>query len=506
MSPLPRHLPELLLVEDDPDDVALIRAHVARLPAPAPPRVRVAGTLADALAALDGDEAPVVLLDLALPDAFGVECVELLRAARDDVAIVVLTGLSDDDLAMACLGAGAQDYLTKRTVTAESLRRAIGHAVARVRERTASGAARAAETRLAAIVEASRDGFVAIDAAGRVTSWSRGATQLFGWTHEDAIGRPIADVCRARDDAGARAQTAAVRAAFAGEDAGPVEVDRLHRGGDVVHVSLHLFPLRDDRGHVYGVAAIARDVGELRSRDLELRRRNAELEESNRQMRALSARMNAVREEERTSLSRAVHDGLGQLMTGVKMDLRWLDRHLDDGVTTAEALHRRLGDAQSLVDAAVGAVQRIATELRPGVLDALGLPAALRDETRRFAARTGLRGDVHVASEADPPERVSTALFRIFQELMTNVARHAEASRVAVRLEARADSWVLRVEDDGVGLPSVLEGGLGLLGARERAGELGGSVTFAMAAGGGTAATVVIPRADAGPDEEQTAP
>jgi signal transduction histidine kinase len=219
-------------------------------------------------------------------------------------------------------------------------------------------------------------------------------------------------------------------------------------------------------------------------------------------LRALAARLNAVREEERIRISRQVHDQLGQLLTGLKMDLAWMSRHLR-GVdalepATVEILNARIGEAVGLVDTTVQTVQAIATELRPAALDSLGLAAALRDEARRFETRTGVKARVTVVEVAPPDPEAGTALFRIFQEILTNAARHARASAVRIDLDCGAEASSLLVRDNGVGFQIDLDRrpghSLGLWGMQERAEILGGEFNIQSVVGEGTTVSVRIPR------------
>lgn len=226
------------------------------------------------------------------------------------------------------------------------------------------------------------------------------------------------------------------------------------------------------------------------------------LRESNAVLATLTARLNHALEEERARISREIHDELGQLLTGVKMDLRWVERHLD----TLFAADRRVNPvldklvaASELVDATIVSVQRFAAELRPGILDALGLGPALQFEAARFQLRTGVEVIVHLPVDEPPisPE-ASTVLFRIGQEALTNVARHANARHVTIEFRASAGSAELVVADDGQGAPSgqtEAAGSLGLLGMRERARAVGGTVVFQTAPGLGMTVTARIPLA-----------
>jgi signal transduction histidine kinase len=217
------------------------------------------------------------------------------------------------------------------------------------------------------------------------------------------------------------------------------------------------------------------------------------------QLRALSARIETMREEERTRIAREIHDELGQMLTAIKMDLRWMEHRLDEfgEDRRLNPILDKLVATAELTDATVKTVQRIAAELRPGILDKLGLPMALQYEGARFNERTGLACRLVVPGETLPLEpEVATAFFRIFQEAVTNVARHAQATAVEVELQPQADGCRLEIRDNGKGMAGVDQArleSLGLLGMRERATLLGGEVSFTPRPGGGTVVTVWIP-------------
>jgi signal transduction histidine kinase len=214
--------------------------------------------------------------------------------------------------------------------------------------------------------------------------------------------------------------------------------------------------------------------------------------------RNLSTRIETLREADRTRISRELHDQLGQALTGLKMDLRWVESRLELRDDQAlNPLTDRLVEAQEQVDNLIGAVQRIATDLRPDALDNLGLPEALGEEAERFELRTGVPCEVDLGElpEELPPD-VATAAFRIFQEALANIVRHAQASRVNVKCDATADSLELVIKDDGRGMPPGAARdvhSLGLLGMRERAELLGGKVTFTPGDSGGTRVMATLP-------------
>jgi PAS domain S-box-containing protein len=223
------------------------------------------------------------------------------------------------------------------------------------------------------------------------------------------------------------------------------------------------------------------------------------LEKTSRQLRALAYRVQSLREEERTHLAREIHDHLGQLLTALSLDLRLLERKaaaVGDTELRA-AISGKVASARQLADETITSVQRIATELRPPTLDRLGLEAAVEVEAQAFQVRTGVVCQWTLPSEpvAVNPEQ-ATAVFRIFQEILTNVARHAQARTLAVRLSQGPEDLLLEVEDDGRGIqPEDIANprSLGLLGMQERAAILGGRITFGRNQPAGTSVVVRVP-------------
>jgi PAS domain S-box-containing protein len=222
----------------------------------------------------------------------------------------------------------------------------------------------------------------------------------------------------------------------------------------------------------------------------------AELQESYERLRALAANLELVREEERTHIARELHDQLGQALTAMKFDLAWLTDRL---VQKDAALADKAKAVTTQMDTMIKTVRRIATELRPGMLDDLGLAASIEWLARDFEKRTGITCEVNVSSSDLPlPRAPSLAVFRIFQETLTNVQRHASAQLVEVSLRVTdvPKALILQVQDDGRGIQAGEIAGLhslGLLGMRERAQRLGGTFNIQGLPGDGTIVTVSIP-------------
>jgi signal transduction histidine kinase len=233
--------------------------------------------------------------------------------------------------------------------------------------------------------------------------------------------------------------------------------------------------------------ALTREIVERKLAEEQLRK-------SEENLRLLAGHLQSVREEERTRIAREIHDELGQALTGIKMDLTWLANRLDE---SQKPLAMKAESMFQLIDDTVRAVRRIAAGLRPGILDDVGLPAAIEWQARDFRMRTGIRCHVALPSSGvDLDQDRSTAAFRIFQELLTNVARHAGATRVDVQVRLEADTLMLDVQDNGKGIANTTldsPRSLGLLGMHERAQMFGGKIEIMGHQGKGTRAKVSIP-------------
>jgi signal transduction histidine kinase len=218
------------------------------------------------------------------------------------------------------------------------------------------------------------------------------------------------------------------------------------------------------------------------------------LTRSREQLRNLAARLQSIREEERSRIAREVHDVLGQALTGIKMDARWILARLPESQASLATRAKSMSD---LIDSTILTVRRIASDLRPGILDNLGLVAAVEWQASEFQTRTGINCRVtNTLRDAAIAAESATAVFRIFQETLTNVARHAQATAVSVDLGEQEGRIVLQVADNGRGidLGEVTQSkSVGLLGMRERAAILGGDLVISGAPGQGTSVVLSVP-------------
>lgn len=218
------------------------------------------------------------------------------------------------------------------------------------------------------------------------------------------------------------------------------------------------------------------------------------LQKSYQDIRQLASNLQNIREEERTTIAREIHDELGQQLTGLKMDIYWLSRKIN---TTDEEIAAKLTQSMDLINATVASVRKIATNLRPSILDDLGLIAALEWQGEEFEKRSGTRVEfTNEAGDITLNPDVVTGIFRIYQELLTNVARHANASLVRVLLQNKADTIYFKLTDNGSGFDPELiskKKTLGLLGIKERTLLLGGTYEFKSRPGEGSETIITIP-------------
>jgi PAS domain S-box-containing protein len=341
-------------------------------------------------------------------------------------------------------------------------------------------------------VQTVRDPIVTLNPEGRIILFNRAAEHFFATRFVDALGQDAGSFfTQSQPPAVATRLLQLLATARQTQDEPQVELITLSHQGNELPFELSL-STASFLGETL-VTAVFHDLSERRRAELELMQKNRQLQE-------LSAAIQNVRERERSRISRELHDELGQSLTGMRLEVSWLGSRLK---TAHPELARKVTTIKELIDQTIGAVRRISAELRPLVLDDLGFAAAATWYTDQFAARTGLVITLELPA-IDPPKggAVATALFRILQESLTNIARHAAARTVDVRLRFADSQWQLSIRDDGQGfaIADSPRGGIGLIGMEERAQILGGRLSIATRPGQGTRIDVRIP--DTATEEE----
>jgi PAS domain S-box-containing protein len=334
------------------------------------------------------------------------------------------------------------------------------------------------------------DAVIATDAAGRLTAWNRAAEALFGWSEAEVLGRLAADVTNLEqsDEQRQAAQRSLERIGHY-----RAETEQRRRDGTRLIVEATTIALHDDSGAITGCVSVNRDVTERKQAEAERERLHRQVREAHRGLQALSLRLLEVQEAERRHIARELHDEIGQQLTGLKL---LLDMNANPPGKPARS---SLSEAQTMLQHLMNVVRELSLSLRPAMLDDLGLLPALLWHLERYSTQTGVEVRFqHSGIEGQRfPTEVETAAFRIIQEALTNVARHAGGAAADVRLWREGDRLQLVVLDQGPGFDpySALTANRsnGLAGMSERASLLGGTFRVESATGQGTRLSAVLP-------------
>jgi len=342
------------------------------------------------------------------------------------------------------------------------------------------------DAQLRYMVQSVRDAILTVDSSGKIILFNLAAERMFGLSVDQVLGKQVDEVLY-------QSQPKALALNFmrylnegwqSPSGLALLGIISFMHGDTEFPVELSL-STTTFRGDVL-VTAVFRDLSERQ-------RAEHELIETNRQLHSLWAAQQNVREQERLRISRELHDELGQSLTGIRMEVSWLGSRL---LAEQPELEKKVASIKKLIDGSISAVRRISSELRPLVLDDLGFSAAANWYAKQFSERTGV--DVNVILPEWDPENgstIATTLFRILQESLTNIARHAKAKNVDVQLSFSESHWLLSVKDDGVGFDDKtgIRTGIGLTGMKERVQMLGGAFSLTTAPGEGTLVEVRIP-------------
>jgi PAS domain S-box-containing protein len=353
----------------------------------------------------------------------------------------------------------------------------------------ADAALNASHTRLAAMIDSAMDAIITVDSSQRIVLFNRAAEAVFRCPRSDALGAPLERFIPARYREAHRSHVEQFgRTGETSRRMGEAGVLwGLRADGEEFPLDASISHTPEAGGTFYTV--ILRDVTRRKQNEDMLKKQQAELRE-------LSARVLEAREEEKTLIARELHDELGQLLTALKMDLAWLRERL----APASDVGGKAAQMEALLDRTVTSVRRISADLRPLMLDDLGLHDAVTWLVEDFAARSGIECQLTLPEEhaLDGLERsVANTVYRVLQESLTNIARHARATHAWVILGAGGGSLQIEVEDDGRGIVAAdlsQPRSLGLKGMRERVLYLGGTLDIGRAARGGTRVQARVPK------------
>lgn len=365
---------------------------------------------------------------------------------------------------------------------------------------------------VALMLASTGEGIYGVDLDGRCVFINPAGAEMIGYAPEELTGLNMHDITHHARPDGTPYPEEECPIFNAFRQGLPCRIDSevfWRRDGSSFPVEYSSHPILDG-GQVRGAVVTFVDITERKRAADALQRAKDELEErvgertlalatALQQVRELAARAEAVREEERTRIAREVHDELGSLLVALKMDVNWMDKRLSEqGQRSAEAAEDMRGrmrckcqNMSRLIERAVDNVGRIITDLRPSILDHQGLWAALEWQAQEFVASAELVLDwrMNVDESLELPEPLAMSVFRIFQEMLSNVGRHAHASRLGIAIAVEDGELRLDVQDDGVGAPAQAfeaRDAWGVMGMRERARHFGGQIHIRSAPGQGT--------------------
>lgn len=483
----------VLLVEDSQDDADLILFALneggfdvvyARVDTEAAMR-----------AEMTGDKWDVAISDYNLPQFSSRTALAILREADADIPFIIVSGCIGEESAIAMIREGVNDFVMKDKLPRliPVIERELRETAMRQEHRMTQAMLRANEKLLNGITSSLGEGICVLNARGELIFMNPEAERLLGWSESELLGKTVHQIIHSQNPDGTPLAEADCGVQAVLRDGSVYKTDDevfVRKDGSLIPVSYVATAIME-RGKSTAAVIVFQDISQRKQAERDLL-------ESRKQLRELSAYLQTVREEERTRIARELHDQLGQMLTGVKFDAMWLANQLS--IAQPEVVDKIASMAQ-LIDEILDAMRRVAADLRPVMLDDLGLVAAVEWLTEEFGKRTGIsiRLELNVAQEQvdyDLDAEVATAAYRIVQECLTNVARHAQAGHVLVSLKCVDDKLMLRVSDDGKGISAANESkrnSFGIIGMRERAHGLGGTLNFSSVAGEGTRVDVVMP-------------
>ena len=418
----------------------------------------------------------------------GIRAAEIILKQRE-VPLVFLSSHTEGKVLEKIEGITSYGYVAKNsgeTVLIASIKMAFRLFEARLKEWQNEAALRNNEERLKLAQSIAKLGDWSWDIASDRAEWSDQTYKIFQAPRKKGSYQ-LAKSFVHPDDLDLWQKT--IQQAIKRKEPFSIDFRVIRSDGETIWVHDETRTVFNEQGELVGYKGTVQDITERKQAEEELKK-------SKDRLRALSARIQSVREEERENISREIHDDLGQQLTGLKLDLAWLSRHLNPDQSE---LNDKAKSMAQLIDHTVRTIRRISTELRPRILDDFGLVAALEWQAQEFANKTGITCRFRATvQELDLKADLSIAVFRIFQEALTNIARHSRATRVQASLQSDPKGLVLTIRDNGQGISEQeidRSSSLGLVGMRERALIIGGTVAIQGKKGKGTSVILRLPAA-----------
>ena len=466
----------ILLIEDNETDAILVQSDLQQAMGDQVSVVH-AERLSSALQLIQEQSFDLILSDLTLPDSDGVETINHLRKHAASIPIAVLSFRDDEKLAIKSIKAGAQDYLVKGSLTEGVLARVIRYSIER--KRIEEGI-RKAQQRFQTIFEKAPLGIALINLqSGSYYDVNPRYATITGRSVEELLEGNQSDIFYPEDVLSYHKDIEL----FIKQRSQDCKIEKriLRPDKAIIWIEMSIVPFEILADNEISYLCMVEDITE-RKRMIE-------------NLRHLTAHLQDVREEERTRIGREIHDVLGGTLTVLKMDLDWLSKKI-----TAEPMHERIESLYQLTGEAIETARRVSVNLRPNVLDNLGLHGAIEWLIREFEQRTNIKCNLEsmVENLSCGNKSYETSIFRIIQEIFINITRHAQASRVDIELAEESGEAVITVRDNGVGIKEfqiLNPESFGIIGMNERAQQLGGKIEIMGIPSEGSIVTLRLPLA-----------
>jgi len=428
----------------------------------------------------------LVLMDIILDsEQNGIEAARQIRSCLN-IPIVYITAYSDEKILKEARVSDPFGFIIK-PIDEKELHAAIEIAISKhALQQKLEKALRESKERYSMLIENMNEGITMVDENGIIRYVNNHFLEIHGYTLDEIMGHPVTDFLDGSHLETFKKQIA-IRKKGKRES---YELMWISKEGRKIYTIVSPKPIYDEEGNFKGSIAVITDITERRQIEEELLRSHSKL-------RRLSQHLQSVKEEESKRISREIHDELGQALTALKIDLSLISKRLTEIPKNKKNLLQRIRSMSALIDKTVLMVQQISSELRPGVLDDLGLIPAIEWQIQDFQARTRIKCEMALDSfNFDITPECSTAIFRSLQEALTNVARHAQATKVGVSLKVMMDKLMLKITDNGKGISEadiLSPESLGILGVRERILPFDGELELKGAPNKGTTVSIAIP-------------
>lgn len=479
---------DILMLEDVASDAELVEYELRK--AGLTFAIRRVDTRDDFLQELKKRLPDVILADYHLPNFDGLSALGLAQETHPEVPFIFVSGAMGEEVAVDTLKQGATDYVLKQRLArlGAAVERALSEAEVRRQRLQAEEMLRESEERFRTLFQTAGSVISVVTPEGRVLEFNPEAQRVTGWRRQEVLGRSFLKILVPA------AYEEAVKADFqkvlAGQETRGFEMPLKLRGGGECQFLWNVNRLLGKDGQILGVMAVGQDIAERKRAEEVLR-------ESEQKLRILTSQILTAQEDERKRISRELHDELGQSLTVLKLSLRAASKHLLE----PPEVKKELEQMSLYLDEVIENVRRLSRALSPAILEDLGLAPALHYLINEFSRHYEIDHDFDL-EDLDRlfPKEAQIIIFRIFQESLTNIARHAHAKKVRLAIQQSDGAVRFEVEDDGQGFevaevlsrPS-MEKGLGLAALNERAKMLGGTLQINSRKGRGTRVTCAIP-------------